>query len=115
STPAVLGLVLNRPSDGSEEKPVSNALLLFGDVPASSTGDMVVRGTPTLVMGQPSTFTVVDQNGETIPNGEVLWAAKGSGWIDQAGTLRPLKPGDVTVYASVRGKVLSVRVNVVEA
>ena len=115
TTLAVLGLVLNHPSDGGEERPLANAVLLFGDASTPAAGDMVVRGTPTLVMGQPSTFTVVDQNGETIPNGEILWAAKGAAWIDQAGTLRPLKPGDVTVYASVRGKVLSVRVNVVDA
>ena len=115
STLAVFGLVLNHPSDNGEEHPIANAILMYGDVPTTATGDMVVRGTPTLVMGQPATFTVVDQNGETIPNGEILWAAKGAGWIDQAGTLRPIKPGDVTVYASVRGKVLSVRVNVIEA
>lgn len=114
TTLSLLGLTLNRPSDG-EERPVSNGFLLYGDLPAPTTGDMVIKGTPTLVMGQPFTFSVVDQNGETIPNAEVLWAAKGGAWIDQAGTLRPLKPGECTVSASVRGKVLRLRVNVVDA
>lgn len=114
TTLSLLGVTLNRPSDG-EERPLANGFLLFGDLPAPSTGDMVIRGTPTLVMGQPFTFSVVDQNGETIPNAEVLWTAKGGAWIDQAGTLRPLKPGDCTVSASVRGKVLKLKVNVVDA
>lgn len=115
STLAVLGLVMNRPSDAGEERPLANALMLFGDLPNASQGDMVIRGTPTVVMGQPGVFTVIDQNGEQIPNGEVLWVAKGSAWIDQSGTLRPVKAGDTTVYASVRGRVLSIRVSVVEA
>jgi len=114
STLSVFGLTLNRPSDG-DERAVSNGFMLFGDVPVASPGDMVVRGTPTLVMGQPFTFSVVDQNGETIPNAEVLWSAKGGAWIDQAGTLRPLKPGECTVSAAVRGKVLKLKVNVVDA
>ncbi|MFX9031481.1 phosphodiester glycosidase family protein, partial [Acinetobacter baumannii] len=46
SSISVLGLTLNRPSDG-EERAVCNAFMLFGDVPPPSTGDMVVRGTPT--------------------------------------------------------------------
>ena len=115
STIAINGLVMNRPSDG-QERPIANALLLFGNAPTMSSDDMVIKGVPTLVMGQPTTFTVVDQKGDAVPNGEVLWSSRGPGaWIDQSGTIRPLKAGEITVYAAVRGKLLSVRVVVADA
>lgn len=108
-------LLVNRPSDG-EERPTSNGIYLFGDLPAATTDDMVIKGAASVVMGQPTGFTVIDQRGETVPNGEIIWSAKGTtAWVDQSGTLRPLKAGEVTLQAYCRGKVLSVRVNVVDA
>ncbi|MBS1709723.1 MAG: phosphodiester glycosidase family protein, partial [Armatimonadetes bacterium] len=104
STLVIGGLVLNRPSDGVE-RAVANGVLLSGELPSSDV-QMVLKGSKTVEAGKNSVYTVVDETGQTVADGEVLWAATGNGWIDQSGTLRTLKAGKCTVRALVRGKIV---------
>jgi hypothetical protein len=113
STLAVGSLVLNRPSDGSE-RAISNALLLFGPRPAADPeADFVIKGVPQLEEGTTATYSLVNSKGERVPLHSVIWAAQGSAWIDQAGVLRPIKPGNVKVSAFIGGVIASVEVEVV--
>jgi hypothetical protein len=105
------GIILNRPSEGTE-RTISNNILLFGEVFPAPQGALTVRGVPRLKAGQSTAYSLVDEQGNTIPNGRVAWSAQGSGWIDQSGVLRTLQPGKVTVRAWVGGKVFSAEVTV---
>jgi hypothetical protein len=117
TTLAVNGIAVNRPSDGAQ-RPVSNALLLFGESRFQVTTDppdapsMVVVGRPRFALGLFSSYQVVDSNGETVPNAEVIWSASGAAWVDQGGYLRGIEAGEATLRAAVRGRILEVKVTV---
>jgi len=119
STLNLMGVTLNRPSDGTE-RAISNSILLFSaatpvQAPATDPVPMVIAGMPRIQVGRPQAYRIVTAQGETVPDGEVLWAAMGNAWIDQSGTLRGLKAGTASLSAFVRGQIVRVEVTVEDA
>ncbi|MDI9634655.1 phosphodiester glycosidase family protein [Kamptonema cortianum] len=114
STIAIAGLVVNRPSGGTQ-RAISNSVLLFGDlaVPVENR-QYVIKGVPRIDRGGQATYTIINEKGETVPNAEVIWAAQGSAWIDQGGTLRGHAIGSAKVSAFIRGSMVQVDVSVTE-
>ena len=110
TTLTVLGLTLNRPSDG-RERPVANALMVRGKVPESLSGDLRLVVPATVREGEEIDARVVDTQGRTVPNARVLWVASGSLWMDQGGRLRILATGPGLVQAAVDGQVLTAKVS----
>ncbi|MCW5941715.1 MAG: phosphodiester glycosidase family protein [Fimbriimonadaceae bacterium] len=102
----VLGLTLNRPSDG-QERPVASAVVFLGPKPEPETAALALPVPAKLTIGETAELAVRAENGAPIPNAEVLWWARGAGWIDQGGTLRTHAAGTVWVRALVRGRTLS--------
>ncbi|HEY0867721.1 MAG TPA: phosphodiester glycosidase family protein [Fimbriimonas sp.] len=97
----LMGLTLNRPSDG-QERPVANGILLHASLPTSEQ--------PLKIEVRDGTATVTDASGVPVPNASVLWAATGDAWIDQGGTLRWLKPGKAVIHAAVGRQRISFEV-----
>lgn len=100
STLYVAGSVLNRPSDGTERR-VGNALLLFlPELPSAITDFKVVTSSPTVAVGGNVTLVLTRADGTVVPNESVLWICEGrNAWIDQAGLLRGIAPGKVSIRA----------------
>lgn len=117
TTMAVNGIAVNRGSDGALRS-VSNGLLLFGESPFQLINDpvdaptMVIVGKPRFTFGLFSQYQVVDANGVTVPNSEIIWSAEGAAWVDQGGFLRGISTGTATLRAAVRGRILDVKVGV---
>jgi hypothetical protein len=106
------GVTLNKPSD-PVSRPVANGIFLYPAAPlVPSQVEMVIQGRPRVTMGLFSQYRVMDSRGVEIPAGEVFWSTSGTAWIDQGGFVRGVKPGEATVRAGVRGKVLEVKVTV---
>ncbi len=105
----VMGEVVNRPSDGTE-RAVANGILFYVDQP-KFTEEVLSLNSPRSV-NSPGVghLSVKGKAGKVIPNREIIWAAKGAGWIDQGGTLHGFKPGKAEVSAWVRGQHLSASV-----
>jgi len=112
STLALTGMVVNRPSDGTE-RPVSNGVFLFGELPAQPVdANLVIKGVPRLNQGESATFAVINSRGERLPQRDVIWSAQGAAWIDQAGVLRAHANGKATITAWVSGVKVSVEITV---
>jgi hypothetical protein len=109
----IMGLLLNRPSDG-KERPVANGLALMGPKPETMSIPLRIKVPEKIFLGQPKTLTVIDEAGKAVPNADVLWAALGGGWIDQGGLVRPMAKGAVDVSALVRGQLLRATIDIVE-
>lgn len=109
----ILGLTLNRPSDG-KERPVANGLILMGPKPDPATIFLKLRLPEKLTVGFAKTLSVVDEAGNEIPQSELLWSALGDGWIDQGGLARPIQKGKLEIAAYVRGQMLKASLEVVE-
>jgi hypothetical protein len=109
----ILGLTLNRPSDG-KERPVANGLVLMGTKLESTTALLKLKMPEKLIIGTAKTLFVVDAAGKRVPNAEVLWSAGGDGWVDQGGLARPIQNGKMEVAAYVRGQLLRASLDVVE-
>jgi hypothetical protein len=105
------GVVLNRPSEGSE-RPVSNGVLVFGANVIASKAPLSLAFPPKLAVGGSVTLQVV-VDGKPVPTAEVLWGTQGAGWIDQGGLLRGLKIGKAEVSAFCRGQLLRATIAVV--
>lgn len=109
------GLSVNRPSGGAP-RPVANGILIYSADPLPELqGDAaptVIQGRPTLTMGVFNQYKVLDGKGNPIDNGQIIWSAQGSAWVDQGGFLRGLKPGEAFLRAWVAGKILEVKVMV---
>ena len=104
----LLGIVVNRPSDGVERK-VANGIVLQGNVPfAPGESEIAIMGPRSLRMGQTITYGVVGVDGARVADPQVLWSAMGAAWVDPGGTVRPLQPGAAKLRASVNGRVLEV-------
>ena len=109
---SLLGLSVNRPSDGAE-RPVSTGILVMGPKVPVYVGELkIVAAASVGLAGKPSVHLTL--NGSIVPNADVIWSAQGAAWIDQGGSLHPLELGKVTVRASAYGKVLSATISVVE-
>lgn len=111
STLAILGVTLNRPSDGQERK-IANGILLFGAAPAGAPEEAVIQGPARVQLGGEAAYTVIGPDGKPIPTRDVLWSAMGAAWIDQGGTLRAIREGSTTIRASVRGKLTTLDVQI---
>jgi len=119
STLNLMGLTLNRPSDGVE-RAISNSILLFSTAPAAPPSSdppmqMVITGQPRVSMGKPQTYHILTEAGEVIPDGEVLWSASGNAWVDQSGLVRGLKAGPATLSAYTRGRIIKIDIAIVDA
>lgn len=108
----ILGVTVNRPSDG-RERAVANGVLFFGSRPAEDPRKLRLALPASLAEGQSLTLKVFGQDGQPIPNIDLLWGAMGQGWIDQGGLLRTLGPGTVDITVSARGQVLTGTVKIV--
>ncbi|MCA1948218.1 MAG: phosphodiester glycosidase family protein [Armatimonadetes bacterium] len=100
---SLFGFAMNRPSDGSE-RAVSNAVLFYGPRPQPEDGELRIPLESIPPVGGELRLRLLREDGQPIPNAEVLWTAAGAAWIDQGGTLRALRPGPVTVRAFARGR-----------
>ncbi len=108
----LMGVTVNRPSDGSE-RPVSNGVLLFGPKLVAYKGDLkIVVPKQIKLTGQTDIHLTLD--GNQVANSDVIWGAQGAAWIDQGGSLHPLETGKVKIKASAYGQVLTFETTVVE-
>jgi len=106
----VLGLTVNRPSDGPE-RPVSNGILIFGSPRPIGVGKLKLVLAPSVATDGTVTARV-EQDGKPVPGVEILWTARGDAWIDQGGLVRPVKAGKATVMARVYGQTLEAEIEV---
>lgn len=97
------GMTVGRPSDGVE-RPVSNAICLFGPKPAPPAGKLSInQGRPNRDKSIPLS---VSQGELRVTNTDVLWACHGAAWVDQGGLLHPIHSGRAKVKANVKGVVI---------
>ncbi|MCO5297767.1 MAG: phosphodiester glycosidase family protein [Fimbriimonadaceae bacterium] len=111
STMHVLGVTLNRPSDG-RERAVANGVLFFGQPPLADTRQLRLAAPVGLAPQETAVLKVFGADGEPIPNVDVLWGAQGAGWIDQGGLLRATAEGTVEVTVAARGQLLTAKIPV---
>ncbi len=102
----IQGIVVNRPSDGTE-RPVANGILFFGPEIESAKSNFKISGPETVSLDETKGLEVVSGPEGPISASEIIWSAEGAAWIDQGGYLRPTKAGQVTVRACCRGKTIS--------
>lgn len=102
----VLGVTVNRPSDGVE-RPVANAILFFGPRPEPAPSSPVVIETADSVDIAGTAILRAKQADGSVPDADVIWTAQGGAWVDQGGLLKPLKPGSVMITACVKGQIVS--------
>ena len=109
----ILGLTVNRPSDGAE-RPVANGVMFYGPKPDPSEANLSLRSADVIEMGSKFLASIVDPTGVVVPNSEVLWSSTGAGgWVDQGGLVRSVVPGPLTISATVHGRFISKQVTVV--
>jgi exopolysaccharide biosynthesis protein len=128
STLHLFGLTLNRPSDG-KERPVANGVLFFDrmkvvtapsePVPTNGNGGtssqvagLRIRSPASLPVSASAKLALVNAEGATMRNLEVLWSATGAAWIDQGGVVRGLTEGKAVVSAWYRGRVVTADIQV---
>lgn len=109
----ILGVTLNRPSDG-KERPVANGVVLMGPKPEGTANPLKLKSPAKVTIGQAFTLTVSDDSGKTIPNSEVLWSSQGDAWIDQGGLARPVQKGQTEIVAYARGQILRTTLEITE-
>lgn len=109
----VLGLTLNRVSEG-QERAVANGVVWLRSSETVPTKDLMVEAPTTLFVGDELTLKVKRPTGEPLANADVLWTAKGKGWIDQGGRVRATESGLITVTAIARGQWLQHEITVAE-
>ena len=85
----VLGVTVNRPSDGVE-RAVADGVVFEGPAPKLSDIQLKLVAPTTVDMSTESFLEVREVSGARIPNREIVWGAQGAAWIDQGGLLRPL-------------------------
>ncbi len=108
----LMGNTLNRPSDG-KERPISNAVLIFGPSPPPvDPGQMAIQGSNRVQVGGNSVYYVIGPDGRAVSNAEVLWSATGGAWVDQGGMLHGVKAGSATLSAYSKGIKLTIPVTV---
>lgn len=111
TTLSVLGVTVNRPSDGTE-RAVANGVVWNGPETIKEERSLAVRTPPKLFLGDELTLSVIADNAVEIPNSEVVWAAQGKGWIDQGGRVRTTDIGSVLIQAYCRGQLVQVEIPV---
>jgi hypothetical protein len=110
----VLGMTVNRPSEGSE-RAVANGVVFYGPGPQANDAQYQILVPVGLMEGESVQLMVQAADGQVIPAGDILWSATGAGWIDQSGTLRTLSAGATRVSALVRGQIVRMSLEVAAA
>lgn len=112
STMVVRGQTVNRPSDSSGDRRVSNCLMIVSTAPLGPVRHFRIEPAAFQVFpGQPFSLEVIAQdeyyNDVEIPEGLLHWSIlKGEGEIDEQGCFRAgRRAGSATVRASVRGVI----------
>lgn len=109
---ALFGMIVNRPSDGTE-RPIANSILIFGNQKKEESDmEYVIQGKPRLSVGSATDYRIVDNKGRIVPQSNVFWSAQGDAWIDQGGRLRSIQAGKATVSAWINGKVQSLEIKI---
>lgn len=99
--------VLNKPSAGSE-RAIANAVTF--NIPANPS-----QGQENLIVTSPGATISTKQTLTLSANiSPIIWTAQGDAWIDQSGTLSPLKAGKTTVTATTRNSSTSVEITITE-
>ncbi len=111
TTMNVLGVTVNRPSDG-KERPVADGVVVIGPRPSASGERLHLSAPSDLSVGTDQRAQVLSESGTAVADIDVIWGATGSCAIDQGGNLHPLKPGPGTVTAYCHGKLLRANVTV---
>ena len=111
TTMDVLGVVVNRPSDG-RERPVADGVVVMGPTRFQSSESLRITGATVLEPGETAQLSIVDGAGRLIPPIESIWGCDGAAFIDQNGTLTGLKNGSAEVIAVCRGHRLTYRIQV---
>lgn len=109
--------VTNSPSSGVE-RPIANALLVFGETPAVGVqGPLTLTAPPArLTVGQVFAFTLTDAAGRVQTSApSAIWGTTGGiGFVDQEGVFRALRPGKGAVGVAVGAETVSVPVIVAQ-
>ena len=108
----LLGITVNRPSDGAE-RPVSNGILIFGPKLSNYNGTLKLVVPPKIPLAGKATASLT-LNGAPVPNADVIWGAQGTAWVDQGGHLHPMELGKIKLKAYAYGQLLTADVTVVE-
>jgi hypothetical protein len=109
----ILGVTVNRPSDRIE-RPVSNALVLFGSTQNPSTAKASIKAPATAKPGDQFEAKFL-LDGIEVPQAEVIWGMQGVGWIDQGGFAHIVENGRATLTAYARGATARVELTVAPA
>jgi hypothetical protein len=99
----ILGLTVNRPSDGVE-RPVANGILVFGPKPKLLGSKLKLVLGAKLADG--TVQASVELDGKPVPQSDVLWSARGAAWIDQGGLIHPIHAGKSKILARAYGEPL---------
>jgi exopolysaccharide biosynthesis protein len=113
TTMNVLGVTVNRPSDG-KERLLAEGVILVGSKPTRS-GSGLRLSVPSKLDSTTTAFARVLDAGESVPNIDVIWGASGSCAIDGAGQITVLSSGPGTITASCAGRLLTRNVTAVRS
>ncbi len=108
----LMGVTVNRPSDGVE-RTVSIGVLVFGPKIPDYQGQLKLVLAPRIALAG-KVIASLTLDGKPVPNSDIVWAAQGAAWIDQGGIIHPLELGKTKIQASAYGQVISLNVTVVE-
>jgi len=111
TTMDVLGVVVNRPSDG-RERPVADGVVVLGPTRFETPEALRIAGAPSLSPGNSERLEVVDASGRPVPAIDTIWGCQGAAFVDQNGTLTGLADGSAEVTAACHGHKLALRVQV---
>jgi len=116
---SLYGLVLNRPVEKQtdqeavvNERKVANAILIYGETPQPNSDPMKIVVPAKVISTDTPDLTVTNDQGATIPNTDIIWAASGSAFIDQGGRLHIINPGTCNVQAHVHGQSISASITI---
>ncbi len=99
--------VLNKPSAGSE-RAIANAITFnIPPVRPQSSNRLSIANPETTISVKQTTMLTANMT-------PVIWTAQGNAWIDQSGTLHPLKPGKATITATTRDTSTSIGITITE-
>ena len=111
----VLGMTMNKPSDG-RERAIANAIIVLG-TPPTPDGETYKLVAPTsIVMGsQIPGLAVTRDDGSVVPQSEVFWSGNGAGWVDGGGNIHVVRPGLLRIHALLHGEQLSAQLEIKSA
>ena len=111
TTMNVMGVTVNRPSDG-QERPIADAVVLVGPRPFATDEKPQIQAPSELDMGQDVPAKVTAPGTAQIANLDVIWGCTGAAVIDQGGLIHPLHPGAANLTAYYHGRLLQAQLDV---